>query len=35
VQLPTVVPEDRAPGRHNLIPEPRDQDGPAEDAPRS
>lgn len=35
VELPTVVPEDRAPGRHHIAQEPRDQDGPAEGAPRS
>lgn len=35
VQLPTVVPEDRAPGRHNLIPDSRDHEGPADEAPRS
>ena len=35
VQLPTVVPEDRAPGRHHIVPEPGDQEGPAEQAPRS
>ncbi|WP_314422208.1 hypothetical protein [uncultured Microbacterium sp.] len=35
MELPTVVPEDRAPGRHHIAQEPRDQDGPAEGAPRS